>query len=99
MAAEIITKEDLDKFRIELVSELKSFLQFKPEAITKEGKQWLKSYEVRQMLGISDGTLKAMRLSHKITFTKLGGLIFYKYDDIIKLMAPVAKANERQKIR
>lgn len=99
MAAEIITKEDLEKFRVDLIDELKSLLQLKPQVTTQDGKQWLKSYEVRKLLGISDGTLKTLRNSRKIEFTKLGGLVFYKYDDILTLMTPAARAKERSRTR
>ncbi|WP_423212698.1 helix-turn-helix domain-containing protein [Myroides odoratimimus] len=52
----------------------------------QEIKQWIKSYEVRKLLGISPGTLQNMRLNGTIPFKKIGGLIFYRYEDIIKMM-------------
>lgn len=84
MAAEIITREDLQIFRAELLRDLRELLTT-PATVPRD-KKWLKSYEVREMLGISPGTLQSMRTNRTIPFTKMGGLIFYDYDDIIKLM-------------
>lgn len=83
MATEIITKEDLQQFKIELLSDLKQI--FKANS-SEPVKQWLKSYEVRKMLGISRGTLQNMRTNGTLTANKIGGLMFYSYDDISKLM-------------
>ena len=38
------------------------------------------------MLGISHGTLQNLRIKNVLPYQKVGGLIFYKYDDIIKLL-------------
>jgi hypothetical protein len=43
----------------------------------KTPKRWLKSFEVRQMLKISPGTLHTLRSTGKIPYTRIGGLIFY----------------------
>ena len=88
MAATIITKEDLIEFKTELLNELRDIIAPVCKPATENGKQWLKSYEVKKMLGISPGTLQSMRLKGTIAFTKVGGLIFYSYDDILKLMKP-----------
>lgn len=56
MTVELLTKEDLYQFKTEFFSELKQLLQ-NNSAPTKK---WLKSYEVREMLGISNGTLQHM---------------------------------------
>ena len=82
MAQEIITLEDLQKFRQQLLEDLRGLLQ-QP---SPSQKQWLKSSEVRKMLGISHGTLQNLRIRNLIPYQKIGGLTFYKYDDIIKLL-------------
>jgi hypothetical protein len=82
MAQEIITLEDLHKFRLQLLEDLKGLLQ-QPN---HSQKQWLKSSEVRKMLSISHGTLQNLRIKNLIPHQKIGGLMFYKYDDIIKLL-------------
>lgn len=88
MAATIITKEDLIEFKEELLNELRDIISPVCKPATENGKQWLKSWEVKKMLGISPGTLQSMRLKGTIAYTKVGGLIFYSYDDILKLMKP-----------
>ena len=82
MAQEIITLEDLQKFRLQLLEDLKVLFQ-QP---SHSQKQWLKSSEVRWMLGISHGTLQNLRIKNVMPDQKIGGLMFYKYDDIIRLL-------------
>jgi hypothetical protein len=83
MSTQLVTLTDLQQFRIELLNELKKMLKSEsPEP----PRQWLKSYEVRNMLGISRGTLQAMRDNGTLKATKVGGLMFYAYNDIVKLM-------------
>ena len=82
MAIEIITKEDLNEFRILLLSELKELLKVNPQ----QAKQWLKSKEVRKLLNISPGTLQTLRINGTLQYTKLGGIIYYDYEHIQKTM-------------
>jgi hypothetical protein len=82
MAQEIITLQDLQKFRLQLLEDLKTLVQ-QPN---QSQKQWLKSSEVRKMLGISHGTLQNLRIKNVLPYRKIGGLMFYKYDEIIKLL-------------
>ncbi len=79
---ELITRADLKEFRTELLTDLKKLLR--PEA--GEAKKWLKSREVRKVLGISPGTLQNMRINGTLRFTKIGGIVYYKMDDIYSLL-------------
>lgn len=81
---EFITKEDLEQFKEELFSELRRPGQKLHK--TSEQKEWLKSYEVRKLLSISPGTLQSLRDSGTLKFSKVGGLMFYKYDDVAALI-------------
>lgn len=81
MTYEIITNDDLEKFRLQLLEDLKTFLR--PAQQTKE---WLKNSEVRKMLGISHGTLQNLRINRTIPYTKVGSIIFYKREDIIRIL-------------
>jgi hypothetical protein len=83
MAVNILTKEDLQQFRVELLHEFKELLNNTKPSVQKK---WLKSWEVREMLGISRGTLQNMRTNGTLQATPVGGLMFYDYDDIAKLM-------------
>jgi hypothetical protein len=82
MQIDVITKEDLSKLKSELVEEIKLMLKNKG-SIQKE---WLKSYEVRKLLGISPGTLQQMRINGTLAYSQVGGLMYYKYEDIFKMM-------------
>jgi hypothetical protein len=82
MTNELLTREDLQQFRRQLLNELKEVLQQSKQST----KQWLKSSEVRKMLGISHGTLQNLRITGSLPYTKLGGIMFYKYEDIEKIL-------------
>jgi len=82
MNVELITKEDLKQFKTEMLTEIKHLI--KPGQ--GQSKQWLKSYEVRKLLNISPGTLQNLRVNGILRYTKIGGLLYYKHEDIIKLL-------------
>ncbi|MBS7565651.1 helix-turn-helix domain-containing protein [Mucilaginibacter sp. Bleaf8] len=79
---ELITKEDLKAFKAELLEEMRSMLQ--PDRA--ESKQWIKSQEVRRLLGISPGTLQNLRVNGTLSYTKVGGILYYKQEDIGRLL-------------
>ena len=81
MAAEIITREDLEQFGLHLLEEIKKIVLGKPNQ-----RQWLKSVDVRKLLQISPGTLQNMRINGTLRYSKVGGIIYYNYDDIQKLL-------------
>jgi hypothetical protein len=83
MEIEIITKEDLQTFRQLLLKELNGLVK---AAEQSQHKEWLKSGEVRKLLKISAGTLQNLRINGSLAYTKIGGLIFYNYQDIEKLL-------------
>ena len=83
MAAEIITKEDLEDFRRSLIAEITELLGGKNQAANSK---WLKSYQVKNMLRISPGTLQNLRVNGSLPFTKIGGIIYYKMEDVQKLL-------------
>lgn len=92
MAVEIITREDLNQFKHELISEIKALLGGKQQAAAK---QWYKSWEVRQQLGISPGTLQNLRVNGTLQYTKIGGIMYYKAEDIQKLLEAGRKEVKR----
>ena len=82
MAIEVITREDLNEFRILLLNDFKELLKTN----TQPAKQWLKSKEVRKLLNISPGTLQTLRINKTLTYTKIGGILYYDNADIEKLL-------------
>lgn len=91
MAVEILTKQDLNEFRTLLLNDFKELLQTKPQ----QTKQWLKSSEVRKLLNISPGTLQTLRINKTLSYTKIGGIIYYGYQDIEKLLEQNTVKSER----
>lgn len=79
---EMITREDLKQFKSELLEEIKQIV--KPGQ--GQSKQWLKSVEVRKLLNISPGTLQNLRINGTLRYTKIGGMMYYKLEDIHKLL-------------
>ncbi len=91
MAVEILTKQDLSEFRTLLLNDFRELLQTKPQ----QTKQWLKSSEVRKLLNISPGTLQTLRINKTLSYTKIGGIIYYGYQDIEKLLEQNTVKSER----
>ena len=83
MSVEVVTKEDLESFRIRLLNDLSLLL--KP-ALPPPQKQWLKGIEVRRMLGISAGTMQNLRITGKLSSSRIGGIHFYRFSDVEKLL-------------
>jgi hypothetical protein len=67
MQLEIVTKEDLHAFRVQLISDIKELLRASQPI--KE-KSWLKNSDVKKLLNIS----------------KVGGVHYYRYEDIEGLL-------------
>ncbi|KFC18035.1 helix-turn-helix domain-containing protein [Epilithonimonas lactis] len=78
MELNIITKEDLQEFKIELLAEIKDLFNNK----AKDTRSWLRSSEVRELLKISPGTLQNLRINGTLSYTRVGGTLYYKYEDI-----------------
>ena len=81
MNIEFITKDDIRKLE-NLLYEIKCLI--KPGH--GQSKIWLKSYEVRKLLNIAPGTLQNLRVNGTLRYTKIGGLLYYKLEDIEKLL-------------
>lgn len=78
----ILTKQDLLDFKDELFKEI--LVLIKGTKIRKE--EWLKSSEVQDLLKISVGTLQNYRTNGTLPFKKIGGTLYYKHQDIEKLL-------------
>lgn len=83
VAIEIITKEDLMAFKADLLNELKHLIN---NTQLPDKRQWLKSKEVRELLSISASTLQNLRVNGTLSFTRIGGTVFYKSEEIMKLL-------------
>ncbi|MBO0356028.1 helix-turn-helix domain-containing protein [Allomuricauda sp. XS_ASV26] len=83
MAATIITTEDLREFKMELLDDIKQLLNNQSGHTFKK---WLKSPEVKELLGISSGTLQNLRINGTLPYTKVGGVLYYDYEEIMNVM-------------
>ena len=83
-ALNLITREDLEQFKSDLFKELKQLGISNPANSTQP--IWLRSVEVRKILHISPATLQNFRINGTLPFTKVGSILFYKYDDLSKVM-------------
>ncbi|MCY0976944.1 helix-turn-helix domain-containing protein [Chryseobacterium wangxinyae] len=78
----LLTKEDLQEFKKELLQEITSLLENKGPI----QKQWLRTSEVKKLLNVSSGTLQNYRVNGTLSYKKLGGSLYYSHDEIQKLM-------------
>lgn len=84
MATQVLTLEDLQEFKKDLLQEMKSLFEGSTNGKTKK---WLKSTEVREMLGISPGTLQNLRINGTLPYSKMGGVIYYDHDEIQRILS------------
>lgn len=78
---QIVTKRDLLNFGNLLLSEIKN-----TNNTDTSPKPWLKSTEVRNILKISPGTLQNLRINGTLKYKRIGGIIYYNYEDIVKML-------------
>jgi hypothetical protein len=76
-----VSKRDLLNFGNLLLAEFKNLSNSQEQPA-----QWLKSSEVRKLLKISPGTLQNLRINGTLQFNRIGGIIYYKYEDIAKML-------------
>lgn len=82
MPLELLTVKDLENFKAELLQEIKNLILAKA---TIE-KKLLKTKEVCQILRVEPGTLQNLRKNKTIAFKKIGGTIYYRHEDVRRLL-------------
>lgn len=82
MAVEVITREDLNQFRTLLLKDVNEIMDSKSNIY----KKWLRTNEVRELLNVSESTLKNLRIKGILTHTKIGSSVFYSNQEIEKLL-------------
>ena len=83
MAIEVVTKDDLEAFRQQLLSDIRQLMA--PSGATSRP-QWLKNNEVRKLLNISSNTVQRLRIAGTLKSAKIGGVHYYRLEDIEKLL-------------
>lgn len=81
MSIEIVTKDEFCLLKEELIAEIKTILEENLNNV-EDGRKWLRTSEVKELLSISSGTLQTLRDNGTLPFTRLNGVIYYKKDDI-----------------
>ena len=71
MGLQVLTADDLEKFRVQLLTDIENLIN------VKQPKKWLKTTEVMELLGVSEVTLQNLRNRGQIPFRKLGGTCYY----------------------
>jgi hypothetical protein len=91
MPAQILTTDDLREFKVELIEEFRRIISSIQESNSKPIKKLLKSSEVREMLDLSPNSLRNLRVSRVLPFTKINGTIYYDRSDIDLMIARYKK--------
>lgn len=85
MGLEIITKEDLQVFRLQLLKDIQDIInKAKEPADTRP--EGYKTSHVRKILGCSINKLVLLRTNRKIRVKKIGGTLYYNKEDIKRLL-------------
>jgi hypothetical protein len=90
---DLLTKKDLEDFKKELF-DLLSSLNEKP---TSDQQKWLKTVDVKKMLNVSSGTLNNLRLNGVLPYNKVGGLYYYRQEDVEKMLNGPEKKRSKKK--
>lgn len=83
---DMITKEDLRQFGLELLGNIGALM-----AQTKEvqgeivEQEWIKSKQVRTLMNMSPGSVQNLRVTQKVRFKKILGSYYYNKVDLLKL--------------
>ena len=80
---QLITVQDLIDFKQQLIGDIKKLLK---EQSGHPGHQWLKAFEIKKMLRLSESKLQYLRDKGVIPFKKLGGVTYYNLEEIENLM-------------
>lgn len=73
----------LHDIKSEIVSEVKQIIREKEKPAIKK---WVKSADVKKLLNVSHGKLQTMRNNKTISFTRIGGTLYYNVEDIQRMM-------------
>jgi hypothetical protein len=85
MGIEIVTKEDLEVFRIKLLGNIREILLDQQKAIPVKPEGY-KTADVRKILGCSVNKLVSLRVSRNLRTKKIGGTIYYNVEDVKRLL-------------
>jgi hypothetical protein len=91
---QLITVQDLIDFKQQLIVDIRKLLK---EQTGHPSHQWLKAFEIKKMLRLSESKLQYLRDKRLIPFKKLGGVTYYNLEEIEALMNS-GKLNDHMKM-
>ncbi|WP_165025938.1 helix-turn-helix domain-containing protein [Dysgonomonas sp. ZJ279] len=80
---QVLTYEDFKEFEARILREIEEIKKALPSISPKK---WLRSSDIKELLGISHGKLQTMRNNKEIPFTVIGGTIFYSLEDVNRML-------------
>ena len=82
MSVIVITEEELDHRLQKVVADITNTIG-KNDNIES---RWIRSKQVKELLGISDSKLQTMRINRSITYSQIDGTYFYDKESILSLL-------------
>ena len=76
---ELLTKKDLVEFELKILEKMDHLL--KPNLTPK----LLRNADLKKMLKLSDSAIQNLRIQGQLPYSKIGGTIYYKLEDVEKL--------------
>ncbi len=80
MKIELITSQHLSDLKMEIINEIKQVVNGKSFEC-----DWMKSKEVKKVLGCSEGTLANLRATGVLPYSKISGTLYFRKSDLQKL--------------
>ena len=80
MKIELLTSQHLSDLKMEIINEIKQIVNGK--GIESD---WLKSKDVKKILGCSEGTLANLRTTGVLPYSKISGTLYFRKSDLQKL--------------
>lgn len=78
-----ITLDDFQELKKEIREYCKQSIALQTAGVTR---RYLKSDEVMDLLRVSPGTLQNLRINGTLPYMKLGGMIYYDFNEIQNVM-------------
>lgn len=91
--SKISKKEKLaNEYRKLLTKEALKALNAKLEALmaqingNNKSSKWIRATDAKELLGISSSKLQSLRINGTVSYSSFGGMYYYDYEEIIKLL-------------
>ena len=93
MQISVITKEDLEEFKNDLLEEMEKILKTHKSKPGQQSlgqnpkdKRWMKATEARKLLSISQGTFHKLKINGIIPYSRIGNVCLFDYDEIVQII-------------